>query len=503
MRLALYCAISILPLFIASFSESFFFKHLAGFKLNWQLKGFSYFDPEGTWGGEEVEGKITFDVKEDESREIRSSLSLHKGQFLYDKWYFNWEETPLSLDVHGSLRENTFFLQDGDLRLAQDTTLSIKGKIDLEKKTFCLDKGSLNIEDAAKAYSLLCKQPLQAIYPILEKIGITGKLRVEAEQLCLPEARGQLWTSFEGDISLPNVHIDDLKFHLPLVHTIPDEERGFIRIRRLLLHNEEFNDIYVPLSVKSGQMHLTEALHLAFAQGRASLLSLEGTSYPFFLKGTLALENIGLPSLPVLSNLRSEIVHFELTPDYARVDGNILISALGGEMTISNIRIEQIFSRFPKIRADIAFKNIDLSQISQYFSFGEMSGIINGHIKDLRIAYGQPESFELLIESGHQKGKRQMISLAAVNNISVLAQGSPVMVSWLLPKTFPYQKIGIKCSLKNDYFIIHGLMKHGDREYLIKKRLLGIDVVNRSPGQRVAFKEMIDRFKQISERDGT
>jgi len=119
MRLALYCAISIFPLIIASFSESFFFEHLAGFQLNWQLKNFSYFDPEGTWGGEEVEGKITFDFKEDESPEIKTSLSLHKGHFLYDKWYFNWEETPLFLQVHGSLRENTFVLQDGDLRLAQ------------------------------------------------------------------------------------------------------------------------------------------------------------------------------------------------------------------------------------------------------------------------------------------------------------------------------------------------------------------------------------------------
>jgi len=326
---------------------------------------------------------------------------------------------------------------------------------------------------------------------------------VEAEQLCFPAARGQLWASFEGAVSLPHVHLDGLKFHLPLVHTIPEEKRGFIQISRLLLQNEEIKNIYLPLSVKAGQLYLTEALHLSFANGRTSLLSLEGTSYPFFLKGTIALENIRPPALPVVSNLRSEILHFELTPDYASVDGRILISALGGEIIITNAKIEQIFSRYPKIRADIGFTNIDLSQISQYFSFGEMSGIINGHIKDLRIAYGQPESFELLIESAHQKGKRQMISLAAVNNISVLAQGSPVMVSWLFPKTFPYQRIGIKCSLKNDYFVIHGLMKQGDKEYLIKKRLFGIDVVNRSPGQMVAFKEMIDRFKQISGRDGT
>ena len=127
--------------------------------------------------------------------------------------------------------------------------------------------------------------------------------------------------------------------------------------------------------------------------------------------------------------------------------------------------------------------------------------IINGYIKNLVIAYGQPEAFDLLIESVKQKGRGQMISLAAVNNISILAQGSPVMVSWLFPKKFPYQKIGIKCSLRNDYFVIHGLIKSGKMEYLVKRRLFGIDVVNRSPGQMVAFKEMVDRFKHINRGD--
>ena len=101
MRLALYCTITILPLIIAGFSGSSFFKHLAGFQLNWQLKDFSYFDPEGTWGGEAVEGSIPFDFKEDASREIETRLALQKGQFLYDKWYFDWDETPLSLAIDG------------------------------------------------------------------------------------------------------------------------------------------------------------------------------------------------------------------------------------------------------------------------------------------------------------------------------------------------------------------------------------------------------------------
>jgi len=99
-----------------------------------------------------------------------------------------------------------------------------------------------------------------------------------------------------------------------------------------------------------------------------------------------------------------------------------------------------------------------------------------------------------------KKNKKQMITLTAINNISILAQGAPISVSWFLPKKFPYRKIGIKCTLKNDQFAIHGLMKQNGIEYLVKRGLFGINVVNRSPGQVVAFKDMLERFKKISRR---
>ena len=67
MRLVLYCVIGLIPFITAANSESFFFKHLAGFRLDWELEGFSYFDPEGTWGGEDIAGKITVDAITDGS----------------------------------------------------------------------------------------------------------------------------------------------------------------------------------------------------------------------------------------------------------------------------------------------------------------------------------------------------------------------------------------------------------------------------------------------------
>ena len=502
MRLTLYFLLSLFPLLIFNSFESFFCKNLSRLQLNGKFKNFSYLSPEGTWGGEKIEGSIRLGLKKEDTLGINAGLSIQKGFFLYDKWYFNWEETPLNVQTNGFFSKDTFVLEKGRLNLDQDMSLVLKGKINIKKKSFCLDKATLSIEDAAKMFSLLFEQPLQPIYPTLEEIGIRGKLWAEAEEFCFPGLQGQIWVSFKGDISLSSLGLEGLKFFLPLLNDSPKEKTGFIQISRLLFQDEEINNIHLPLTVKANRIYLAEALQLPIYGGHVFVSALEGTISPFCLKGDVTLENIHLRVLPFSSNLCSEKLHFELTPDFfVNVAGEIVISTLGGKVTITNIEVEKIFSPYPKIKADVVFENIDLAQISQHFSFGEMSGIIKGYIKNLVIAYGQPERFELLIESVKQKGKRQMISLAAVNNISILAQGSPLMISWFFPKRFPYQRIGIKCRLKNDYFVIHGLVRKDDIEYLVKKRLFGIDVINRSPGQVVAFKEMLDRFKQINRRD--
>jgi len=501
MHLSSYLLLGIFPLILLNFSESFIYRNISEILLTGQIENLSYFSPKGFWGGEEVGGKVEFELKREEDLRVTADLLIQKGQFLYDKWYFNWEETPLNIYINGSIENDTLILEEGEIKLGQDFQLVIQGRTDLEKKLYYLNKAFLNIEDIAKGYDLFFKQPLQTIYPVMNKIGMEGKLYLEAKEFCFPDMDGQIWASFEGDIFLPYLKLEELKFLLPLYYNNPEDKTGFIQIGRLLFQHEEIKNIHLPLLTKSNQIYLTEAIQLAIAGGVISINRLIGTIDPFSLKGDVSFKNISPQFLPFLLNLYSEKLHFELTPHVFDIEGRVIISLWDGEVIVENLEIEDIFSSYPKIKTDIALKNIDLAQASQQLLFGDISGKIKGYIKNLVISHGQPEAFELLIESVKQKGKRQMISLAAVNNISVLAQGSPVIVSWFFPKKFPYQKIGIKCSLKNDNFFIHGLIKRDNMEYLVKRRIFGIDVVNRSPGQKVAFKEMMDRVKKISRRE--
>jgi hypothetical protein len=137
-------------------------------------------------------------------------------------------------------------------------------------------------------------------------------------------------------------------------------------------------------------------------------------------------------------------------------------------------------------------------------AFGKIEGILQGHIKGLEIAYGEPQAFDLLLETEKRKGVTQKISVKAVDNITQIGGGqSPFMglagafAAFL--EEFPYKKIGIRASLQNDVFRINGTIKEGGTEYLVKRgSVYGVNVVNQNPDHRVSFKDMVKRIKRVT-----
>ena len=62
---------------------------------------------------------------------------------------------------------------------------------------------------------------------------------------------------------------------------------------------------------------------------------------------------------------------------------------------------------------------------------------------------------------------------------------------------FSYKKIGIRCILKNDFFTIRGLIKEDGTEYLVKRGLTGVNVINQQTNNRISWNDMIRRLKRI------
>jgi len=134
--------------------------------------------------------------------------------------------------------------------------------------------------------------------------------------------------------------------------------------------------------------------------------------------------------------------------------------------------------------------------------------VLKGSIKDLEIAYGQPQRFDLLLETVKKKGVPQKISVKAVDNIALIGGGQSPFVGLAgslasLFRNFSYEQIGVHAFLENDVFRINGTIREGGIEYLVKRSgISGVNVVNQNPDNRIRFKDMVKRIKRVTAGGG-
>jgi hypothetical protein len=184
--------------------------------------------------------------------------------------------------------------------------------------------------------------------------------------------------------------------------------------------------------------------------------------------------------------------------------GDLSGDLFGGRVDFRRVTVDRPFGPGREIGADVSLGLLDLERLSAALGVGRVTGRISGSIAGLRVAYGQPVAFHLKMESVQTEGVTQLVSLKAVNSISLVSTGSSLsgLGSSLMTtffREFPYAKIGFECNLKNDVFTVRGLIHEDGVEYLVKRRLFsGINVINRNPDNRIGFSDMLERAKRVT-----
>jgi hypothetical protein len=193
-----------------------------------------------------------------------------------------------------------------------------------------------------------------------------------------------------------------------------------------------------------------------------------------------------------------------------RVEGGRLTSSgaltarvFDGEVILTDPGVSGLFSGTPVVHLNARWKDLNLAELTADTAFGRIEGVLKGHAKEVEIAQGQVQKFDLLVETVKKEGTSQRISVKAVENIAQIGGGQSPFVGMAgmfasIFKEFPYEKIGVHATLENDVFRINGTIKEGETEYLVKRGLLsGVNVVNQNPDNRVSFKDMIKRIRRI------
>jgi hypothetical protein len=499
----------------------------------WQAKlttsdlGFSSAD--GTVLVGQLAGQLTASGSMESKPLINTKLKVRSGQALWGTTFIDIAQAPLALSLQarlesarklrqvkfkGSLQGYGQFSGNGELALAG-------GKV--------IHQGSLLLQDMdlTKLFNTFVRDPLSVSQPDLASWQVTGKARLQVKgkgKGLKARMNGRLLLNRVGLQTGQGASLERMELDLPFSYHLGEREAaepkrpgrrswGKVVIQNLNTPEMKLNKLELPVAVTPNRLWTLGEVNVPFADGIITITNLlvnQPISPDFKAVFTAQVSEINLaklagPNLPLSGSLGGRLSQVSLTSQRLKATGRLEGSFYGGALTARGIAVDHPFNPGREIQTEVNARQIHLEPLSRALKVGRLTGRLDAELKGLRLAYGQPVAFQLKVESIKVPGVDQEVSLRAVNSISLLGTGAGLSGMGLgffasFFKEFPYEKIAFSCKLKNDVFRVKGLIHEDGVEYLVKRPLLmGINVINRNPDNRISFSDMLERLKRVQQ----
>ena len=496
--------------------------------INVALKDGGFSSSDGVMIGEGIEAKLSggFNLSFPAKRATFDVTASSGGfELLLGSFYSDFTEREARLSLRGEYSgvSNSLTISEAEVGLADMVTAKVSADItDLTTSPLFDASLRLDIFSLQKAYDSFIRETFREGVPFLSTLNLDGNASIWFKVNGSLEgfnARGEMnvsHASVTGEES--GLSVTDINVLLPIDIAYPDvkerrgaERFGSLSIESISWNNIEMHDLVFSPSIWQNEFLFREEIVVPLFSG---MVRFENLYYRDILSEerelliTLVLDDIDLTDvsaslgLPAFSgSLSGTIPMARFTGSTLTTEGEIIMRLFGGEMMISEIAVENVFSPITSIGSSVKLRDIDLGQMTDAFEFGLITGVIQGYVSDLVITGGQPESFEAHIKTVARKGVGQRISVKALRKISIFgsdATGS-ILSSGLYRffKEYRYSRMGFTGRLKDDNFILTGIETEGDKGYLIKGAFLPprVDVISYS--QNISFKELVKRIKRV------
>lgn len=509
--------------------------HLQGEKLTWtgdlilHFKEGEFGSPDGSKAGQGIKGKLILKIHslpQDKKMQFDLSSEIGGGELLWGTYYkdFSGERidilskgnfflsSPRILDFQSSLdlfKTANYFLS-GSIQ-TDESTLHLKVKEISHSRILSLVRDYLS-QNTPSVKDLLVEGVSDLVITTVireKRVAFNGNIRIRNAALELPEKSfsvEHLNVVLPFDLFFPSARDSDRKE--------TEEGKGFINIGLLKIGSVRLENMAIPVFLVRNKLSIPEDIKISVFGGDIAIKKFVGEqilspSRQFYFglimeKLDLGLLSSDLAGIDLPGTLRADFPIIKYQDGAWTTQGNAVTEVFGGEVEAANISGRNLFSPSRKIAADLTFKGINLEKVTEKIKIGKMTGIIEGSLRNLEIEYGQLSRFVLDIKSVKTKGIKQKISVDAINNISIVGTGSGlggILNAGIRRffKEYPYSKIGIHCTLKNDNFTLRGSIHEGGKEYLVRRAFLrGINVINQNPQNAISFKDMQERIKRIS-----
>ncbi|MGK0172956.1 MAG: hypothetical protein ACI9W2_004700, partial [Gammaproteobacteria bacterium] len=152
------------------------------------------------------------------------------------------------------------------------------------------------------------------------------------------------------------------------------------------------------------------------------------------------------------------------------VDGGLDVRVFDGLVSVTQLSIDSPFGVLPRLSADVDVDGISLGELTGAFSFGAISGRLNGRVRDLQLVDWRVDSFDASVRTPPGDASRKRISQRAVDNIAQIGGGPSALLSGTFLRffeEFSYEALGISCRLKDGVCAMGGLEGGSDEGYFL------------------------------------
>jgi hypothetical protein len=149
------------------------------------------------------------------------------------------------------------------------------------------------------------------------------------------------------------------------------------------------------------------------------------------------------------------------------LDGTLSADVFDGRVTVEQVHIIDPFGVLPRVRADLRLRQLDLEAITRAFSFGRITGRLDGDFEQLRLLGWEPVAMNARLYSTPGDRSTRRISQRAIDNISSIGGGPTGVLSrgvMRLFEDFAYAQIGWSCVLANGVCRMDGIAPSTHRQ---------------------------------------
>ena len=319
-----------------------------------------------------------------------------------------------------------------------------------------------------------------------------------------------------------NTSIEDINVNFPISiqyprsrtliqkSDIPNSQYGTIQFRKFSHGPLEIDGIQINPIIISNNFFIKDSFKIPLFDGTIDIknLSVENSiNHDRKIKLKFQFNNINLKKMattykltPFEGTLNSSIMSFQQHKQNLSSKDEIRINLFGGDITISDLTLNNYLKSMREIGFSAEVKHLDLGKMSNtYREWGNITGIINGYVKNFKLVAGEPSSFELEMKTEKRADIKQIVSTKFLKNF---VPGIGKVLDKVGLTNYKYAIMGLHAKLENDYIKLKGAVREGEKELFMKGAgMKKLEIVFPNVDRRVPFKTFLNSFKGILSSD--